>query len=158
MTVTLAFPQRSTAKAVDPDLVSGPFERTTDHPRVDQDTPNFRYLSKIVDYLNGTTSITQLTVNILTTSTAGRPFTMLELFHILPFYELEFLDWDVRYQPVGLRAPLEVHGWCMERVDAERDRFVLQRARLRDATAIAMYRGSNSSGQHTLQQHSNVMY
>ncbi|KAK2623761.1 hypothetical protein QTJ16_006942 [Diplocarpon rosae] len=132
LTVTLIFPTPAIPfDALLTPAGAGPVSQYTTTPAAgsSQRTPNFRLLTQLVDNLYGMSNLTQMVINLLVPSQSRMPLSMPQLFHILPFYDMAFTEWEIKYQPDNLTAPLKVHGWAVAQLDRERDKIVNERLR-----------------------------
>ncbi|KAI9047246.1 hypothetical protein LZ554_008699 [Drepanopeziza brunnea f. sp. 'monogermtubi'] len=148
LTITLIFPNSTNPVTGPASSHVGPIPQVASSRTlggVPQNTPNFRYLTKVVDYLHNMSSLTQVSINLLVTARSRMPLSMLQLYHVLPFYDLGFINWDVKYQPSNLSVPLKVHGWAISQLDRERDQIIAERFR-RAREAVSAAAAENSGG------------
>lgn len=69
---------------------------------------------------------------------------MPQLHHVLPFYDLGFTDWDIKYLPENLSVPAKVQGWAVGQLDRERNKIIAER--LRKVEEAVFVRGSVMPG------------
>ncbi|EKD13427.1 hypothetical protein MBM_08510 [Drepanopeziza brunnea f. sp. 'multigermtubi' MB_m1] len=148
LTITLIFPNSTDPFTGPASSIIGPIPPVASSRTlggVPQNTPNFRYLTKVVDYLHNMSSLTLVSINLRVSGRSRMPLSLLQLYHVLPFYDLGFTNWDIKYQPSSLSVPLNVHGWAIIQLDRERDRIIAERFR-RAREAVSARKGARSAG------------
>ncbi|KAK0122973.1 hypothetical protein ONS96_009992 [Cadophora gregata f. sp. sojae] len=146
LTVTLAFPPSKNPANLAPMLGAGPVAQFTITPPAGpaQNSSNFILLKTLVDYIHTFKSLHNLSIILRVPATQRMPFTMRQLYHVLPFYDLGFTDWDIKYLPDNLSVPAKVQGWAVGQLDRERNKIIAER--LRKVEEAVFVRGSVMPG------------
>ena len=91
-------------------------------------SPGYRFLEEFTHYMDAHfISLTRLTILLFVSSNVRMPLTLPQLYNALPFYDLRFKAWDLKYQPDNMTVQIKVSGWSMEELDRERERVVRER-------------------------------
>lgn len=89
----------------------------------------FKAVKRLVTYINEKfRSINALVILLRVPSNGRMPFTLPQLYHVLPFYDLRFKDWIIKYQQGNLQEII-VEGWPISKLDRERGRYLNKRAK-----------------------------
>ncbi|CZT02113.1 uncharacterized protein RCO7_11069 [Rhynchosporium graminicola] len=146
MAVTLVFPPSN--KPIDPNAISsaGPVAQFSLTPPSGPSltSPDFLYIKDLVDYIHTFKALTHLSIVLKIPASQRMPFTMPQLYHVLPFYDLGFTDWDIKYLPDNLSIPAKVQGWAVGQLDRERNKIIAER--LRKVEEAVFVRGSVMPG------------
>ncbi|KAH7371786.1 hypothetical protein BKA64DRAFT_715276 [Cadophora sp. MPI-SDFR-AT-0126] len=146
LTVTLAFPPSHNPTDLVPMTGAGPIAQLSITPPAGpaQTSSNFIILKKLVDYIHIFKNLSSLSVILRIPASQRMPFTMSQLHHVLPFYDLGFTDWDIKYLPENLSVPSKVRGWAIGQLDRERNKIIAER--LRKVEEAVFDRGSVMPG------------
>lgn len=124
--LTLSFPTLSNPPStLGPGAVSSQSQALTSSHL--HSTPSWIQLNSIADALEAFTALTSLTINLLVPSNTRTSLNMEQIYHLLPFYDLSFTDWEMTYQPKGMSFQHPIKGWCVRQLDRERERLVRER-------------------------------
>ncbi|KAH7323928.1 hypothetical protein BKA65DRAFT_76883 [Rhexocercosporidium sp. MPI-PUGE-AT-0058] len=146
LTVTLAFPPSNNPADLSPMSSAGPVAQLSITPPAGpaQTSSDFVFIKKLVDYIHTFTNLTHLSIILRIPASQRMPFTMAQLHHVLPFYDLGFTDWDIKYLPENLSVPAKVQGWAVGQLDRERNKIIAER--LRKVEEAVFVRGSVMPG------------
>ncbi|KAG4438311.1 hypothetical protein IFR05_006198 [Cadophora sp. M221] len=146
LTVTLVFPQSNSPADPNPMSGAGPVAQLSITPPAGpaQTSSDFVFLKKLVDYIHTFTNLSHLSIILRIPASQRMPFTMPQLHHVLPFYDLGFTDWDIKYLPENLSVPAKVQGWAVGQLDRERNKIIAER--LRKVEEAVFVRGSVMPG------------
>ncbi|PVH74353.1 hypothetical protein DL98DRAFT_604628 [Cadophora sp. DSE1049] len=146
LTATLAFPPSNNPADLVPMSGAGPVAQLSITPPAGpaQTSSNFIFLKKLVDYIHTFKNLSNLSIILRVPANQRMPFTMPQLHHVLPFYDLGFTDWDIKYLPENLSVPAKVQGWAVGQLDRERNKIIAER--LRKVEEAVFVRGSVMPG------------
>ncbi len=96
-------------------------------PPADVTSPNFLFLFRVAAHIETYTLLSHLTIILVVPANNRMPVTMPQLYHALPFYDLTFTNWDIKYLPERLSIPLLVTGWALGQLDRERNRVAKEK-------------------------------
>ncbi|KAH6664490.1 hypothetical protein B0J14DRAFT_569771 [Halenospora varia] len=83
-------------------------------------TPAFNYLKNLVNKINEFQKIDSLDIIVRTPATEATPVTNTQLIHFLPFYELKFRKWNMKWQQSYMPRPEHLNGPPYSFVEGER--------------------------------------
>ncbi|KAH9219341.1 hypothetical protein DL95DRAFT_485543 [Leptodontidium sp. 2 PMI_412] len=146
LTVTLVFPPSNNPADLSPMSGAGPVAQLSITPPAGpaQTSSDYVFLKKLVDYIHTFTNLSHLSIILRIPTSQRMPFTMPQLHHVLPFYDLGFTDWDIKYLPENLSVPAKVQGWAVGQLDRERNKIIAER--LRKVEEAVFVRGSVMPG------------
>ena len=88
-------------------------------------TPGFVILEKLAVELDKVVSIKSLEVILHNAhASATVPFTLEQLYYALPFYDLQFMDWQLKWQGNYMSEPVEVGHFPLILLDKERNKWL----------------------------------
>ena len=88
-------------------------------------TPGFAILEKLAAELDKVVSIKSLDVILHNAhASATVPFTLEQLYYALPFYELQFTEWQLKWQGNYMSEPVEVGHFPLILLDKERNKWL----------------------------------
>jgi len=107
-------------------------------PPADVTSPNFLFLFRVAAHIETYALLSHLTIILVVPPNNRMPLTMPQLYHALPFYDLTFTNWNIKYLPERLSIPLLVTGWALGQLDRERNRVAKEKLeREREARQLA---------------------
>lgn len=115
---------------------SKPTPSTTTSVLTSQQTPEFQHLSSLVLKLQHFPSIKRLEIILVTPSNTKKPLSIPQLNLVLPFYDLAFTDWNIKWKTSFMTKAEPVGGWPIHYLDKERNRLLRERERVRDAVFV----------------------
>lgn len=101
-----------------------------------QHTLEFQHLEKLVAKLQQFPNIKRLDVILQTPSNTKKPLTISQLNLILPFYDLGFTDWNIKWKTTFMTKAEPVAGWPIHYLDTERNRLLRERERIKNAIFV----------------------
>ncbi|KAE8449637.1 hypothetical protein EG329_007967 [Mollisiaceae sp. DMI_Dod_QoI] len=127
VTITLVFPRCPLSTPLNSAIALAPSSGAP------VDSATFKFLDTLAVYIDDKfTSLSSLTVLLRVPSNTRMPLSMPQLYYVLPFYDLAYTNWDIKYQPDNLTIQLKVHGWAVGMLDRERDRVVVKRIKKKE--------------------------
>lgn len=101
-----------------------------------QNTPEFQHLEKLVAKLQHFPKIKRLDVILQTPSNTKKPLSIPQLNLVLPFYDLGFTDWNIKWKTSFMTKAEPVGGWPIHYLDKERNRLLRERERVKNAVFV----------------------
>lgn len=99
-------------------------------------TRAFDLLTQLAQKLNTFHNLQKLEVCLRNPkATTTTPITLQQLYHGLPFYDLNFEDWTLKWQATHMSRPESVSHFCIILLDKERNKVVRARDRAEKAAA-----------------------
>lgn len=141
--ITVRFPEESATKA--------PEYLTQTLPQL-MKSRAYRAMQSICDKLKEFTSLQRLEIVLCTQAHARNPVALPQLHFALPFYELQFTKWQLKWQNSYMSHPELVRGWPITHLDIERSKIdrELARAQQEKEREKVFVRASASPGVHDL--------
>jgi hypothetical protein len=96
---------------------------TASFTKAQQESGPFQAIQSLVTALHQFTQLTHLSIILRTPSNARTPLSLSQLNLALPFYELAFTDWDLRWQTSYMSRSEQVRGWPITYLDKERQKM-----------------------------------
>lgn len=91
-------------------------------------TPGFVILERLAVELDKIVSIKSLEVILHNAhASATVPFTLEQLFYALPFYDLKFMEWQLKWQGNYMSEPVEVGHFPLILLDKERNKWLWEK-------------------------------
>ena len=94
-----------------------------------QESAGYRAIQNVANKLKGFTSLARLEIVLCTKAHSPTPVSLEQLNYALPFYELPFTHWQLKWQNTYMRRPEPIRGWPITYLDIERGRMDLDIAR-----------------------------
>ncbi|KAI9647190.1 hypothetical protein NHQ30_003573 [Ciborinia camelliae] len=101
-----------------------------------QQTPEFQHLEKLVAKLQRFPKIKRLDIILQTPSNTKKPLSIPQLNLVLPFYDLAFTDWNIKWKTTFMTKAEPVGGWPIHYLDKERNRLLRERERVKNAVFV----------------------
>ncbi|QSZ33760.1 hypothetical protein DSL72_005331 [Monilinia vaccinii-corymbosi] len=101
-----------------------------------QHTPEFQHLERLVAKLQPFPNIKRFEIILQTPSNSKKPLSIPQLNLILPFYDLGFTDWNIKWKTGFMTKPEPVGGWPIHYLDKERNRILWERERVKNAVFV----------------------
>jgi hypothetical protein len=90
-------------------------------------TPSYQAIENIANALKDFTSLARLDIVLHIPDHVRTSFTIEQLNFALPFYDLPFTGWRLRWQRQYMRHPEDVRSWPLEYLDRERAKIIRHR-------------------------------
>ncbi|APA05576.1 hypothetical protein sscle_01g003460 [Sclerotinia sclerotiorum 1980 UF-70] len=101
-----------------------------------QQTHEFQHIEKLVAKLQHFPKIKRLDVILQTPSNTKKPLSIPQLNLVLPFYDLGFTDWNIKWKTSFMTKAEPVGGWPIHYLDKERNRLLRERERVKNAIFV----------------------
>ncbi|KAJ8071536.1 hypothetical protein OCU04_001851 [Sclerotinia nivalis] len=101
-----------------------------------QQTHEFQHIEKLVAKLQHFPKIKRLDVILQTPSNTKKPLSIPQLNLVLPFYDLGFTDWNIKWRTSFMTKAEPVGGWPIHYLDKERNRLLRERDRVKNAVFV----------------------
>jgi hypothetical protein len=85
-----------------------------------QASPGYRAVQNIADKLKEFPSLTRVEIILRTPAYSRTPISLEQLNYALPFYELPFVNWGLKWQNTFMSRPEQIKGWPLTYLDIER--------------------------------------
>jgi len=97
--------------------------------KAQQKSAGFKLLEDLVVKLDDFEALQKLEIILRTPSRVRSPISIEQLNLALPFYDLKYEDWDIKWQAEYMSRPERVTGWPITYLDRERYRITQERIR-----------------------------
>ncbi|ESZ89716.1 hypothetical protein SBOR_9899 [Sclerotinia borealis F-4128] len=101
-----------------------------------QQTLEFQHIEKLVAKLQHFPAIKRLDVILQTPSNTKKPLSIPQLNLVLPFYDLGFTEWNIKWKTSFMTKAEPVGGWPVHYLDKERNRLLRERERVKNAVFV----------------------
>lgn len=101
-----------------------------------QQTREFQHIEKLVAKLQCFPNIKRLDVILQTPSNTKKPLSIPQLNLVLPFYDLGFTNWNIKWKTSFMTKAEPVGGWPVHYLDKERNRLLRERERVKNAVFV----------------------
>lgn len=88
-----------------------------------QDSPGYRAIQNIANKLKEFSSLARVEIILRTPAYSRNPISLEQLNYALPFYELPFTNWLLKWQNTFMSRPETVRGWPIAYLDIERGKI-----------------------------------
>ncbi|KAF7956902.1 hypothetical protein EAE96_004226 [Botrytis aclada] len=101
-----------------------------------QQTREFQHIERLVAKLQSFSNIKRLDVILQTPSNTKKPLSIPQLNLVLPFYDLDFTNWNIKWKTSFMTKAEPVGGWPVHYLDKERNRLLRERERVKNAVFV----------------------
>ncbi|TGO55607.1 hypothetical protein BCON_0089g00020 [Botryotinia convoluta] len=101
-----------------------------------QQTREFQHIERLVAKLQLFPNIKRLDVILQTPSNTKKPLSIPQLNLVLPFYDLGFTNWNIKWKTSFMTKAEPVGGWPVHYLDKERNRLLRERERVKNAVFV----------------------
>ncbi|TGO40136.1 hypothetical protein BHYA_0041g00020 [Botrytis hyacinthi] len=101
-----------------------------------QETREFQHIERLVAKLQLFPNIKRLDVILQTPSNTKKPLSIAQLNLVLPFYDLGFTNWNIKWRTSFMTKAEPVGGWPIHYLDKERNRLLRERERVKNAVFV----------------------
>ncbi|THV50945.1 hypothetical protein BGAL_0129g00020 [Botrytis galanthina] len=101
-----------------------------------QETREFQHIERLVAKLQLFSNIKRLDVILQTPSNTKKPLSIPQLNLVLPFYDLGFTNWNIKWKTSFMTKAEPVGGWPVHYLDKERNRLLRERERVKNAVFV----------------------
>ncbi|TGO24397.1 hypothetical protein BPAE_0104g00280 [Botrytis paeoniae] len=101
-----------------------------------QQTCEFQHIERLVAKLQLFPNIKRLDVILQTPSNTKKPLSIPQLNLVLPFYDLGFTNWNIKWKTSFMTRAEPVGGWPVHYLDKERNRLLRERERVKNAVFV----------------------
>lgn len=101
-----------------------------------QQTREFQHIERLVAKLQCFPNIKRLDVILQTPSNTKKPLSIPQLNLVLPFYDLGFTNWNIKWKTSFMTKAEPVGGWPVHYLDKERSRLLRERERVKNAVFV----------------------
>ncbi|KAF5874270.1 uncharacterized protein Bfra_004277 [Botrytis fragariae] len=101
-----------------------------------QQTREFQHIERLVAKLQLFPNIKRLDVILQTPSNTKKPLSIPQLNLVLPFYDLGFTNWNIKWKTNFMTKAEPVGGWPVHYLDKERNRLLRERERVKNAVFV----------------------
>ncbi|KAF7936471.1 uncharacterized protein EAE97_007837 [Botrytis byssoidea] len=101
-----------------------------------QETREFQHIERLVAKLQLFPNIKRLDIILQTPSNTKKPLSIAQLNLVLPFYDLGFTNWNIKWRTSFMTKAEAVGGWPIHYLDKERNRLLRERERVKNAVFV----------------------
>ncbi|KAF7921324.1 hypothetical protein EAE99_007632 [Botrytis elliptica] len=101
-----------------------------------QQTREFQHIERLVAKLQLFPNIKRLDIILQTPSNTKKPLSIPQLNLVLPFYDLGFTNWNIKWKTSFMTKAEPVGGWPVHYLDKERNRLLRERERVKNAVFV----------------------
>jgi hypothetical protein len=112
--LSIQFPQPANLRAPN---------KITNLTKAQQESPAYQAIQNIANMLKEFQSLKKLDIVLHTPAHTRTPLTLEQLNYALPFYELPFTGWELKWQNTYMSRPETVLGWPIMYLDIERGKI-----------------------------------
>jgi hypothetical protein len=112
--ISIQFPQPANHRAPN---------KVTNVTKAQQESPAYQAIQNIANMLKEFQSLRKLDIVLYTPAYTRNPLTLEQLNYALPFYELPFTGWELKWQNTYMSRPETVLGWPIMYLDIERGKI-----------------------------------
>jgi hypothetical protein len=109
------------------------------HPTPKKLPPTVAVTEAIVKNLHNFSRLEKLEINLHTPANNKTPLSIDALDHLLPFYDLAFTDWEIRWQTDYMSRSEPVKGWPIFYLDRERNKILWEREKKQKSVRKAVF-------------------
>ena len=106
--------------------------------REQQESTAYIAIQNVANKLKELTSLARLEIVLRTEAHSPTPVSIEQLNYALPFYELPFTHWELKWQTEYMRHPEPIRGWPITYLDIERGRMDLDIAQVKREKELAL--------------------